>query len=113
VAHAGACSQGFGPSFLVELDRRSGSVVVDPAWWLTRYDYASDDSNPFKMPGYYHAMSYYGTLPGALYGALQREGERCSEYDFSSGKHYTDRVLQGIDCGGGWICMTYCMEAPQ
>jgi hypothetical protein len=64
------------------------------------------------MPGYYHAMSYYGDLPGALYGALAREGEACSEYDASSGKHYTDRMLQAIDCGGGWMCMTYCMEAP-
>jgi hypothetical protein len=108
VSHAQACSQGFGPEFLVELDGRSGSVVVDPAWWLTRYEYPSDDSNPFKMPGYYHAMSYYGDPPGALYGALQREGEACSQY--VDGLHYTDRKLQGIDCGGGWYCMTYCTQ---
>jgi hypothetical protein len=55
-------------------------------------------------------MSYYGDLPGALYGALQREGEACSQY--VGGKHYTDRKLQGIDCGGGRICMTCCMEPP-
>ncbi len=60
------------------------------------------------MPGYYHAMSYYGDLPGALYGALQREGEACSQY--IDGLHYTDRKLQGIDCGGGWVCMTYCTQ---
>jgi hypothetical protein len=110
VARAAACAQGFGREFLVELDHRRGTIVVDPAWWLTRYDYASDSSNPFKMPGYYHPMSYYGDLPGALYGARQRSGELCSQY--VGGKHYTDRVLQLIDCGGGWLCMTYCMEAP-
>ncbi len=32
-----------------------------------------------------------------------------SEYRWQA---YVDRVLQGIDCGGGWICMTYCMEPP-
>jgi hypothetical protein len=111
VSHAEACAQGFGPDFLVELDPKSGSIVVDPAWWLTRYAYAIDTFNPFKMPGYYHAMSYYGDPPGALYGALQREGEACSQY--IDGLHYTDRVLRGIDCGGGWVCMTYCTQKFQ
>jgi hypothetical protein len=110
VSHAMACAAGFGGQFLIKGDAQSKSVEVDPAWWLTRYVYPSNSENPFKMPGYYHAMSYYGDLPGALYGALARAGEACSQY--VGGKHYTDRVLQPIDCGGGWLCMTYCMEPP-
>ncbi len=106
VAHAVACSKGFGPEFLVELDLRSGSVVIDPVWWLTHYEYRDDAYNPFKLPGYYHPMSYYGALPGSVYGALERAGEACSEYE--NGKHYIDRSLVPIDCGGGWYCMTYC-----
>jgi hypothetical protein len=29
-------------------------------------------SNPFRQPGYYHPMSYYGTPPGSLYGDRAR-----------------------------------------
>lgn len=110
VAHALACAGGFGSQFLVGGNAKDSTVTVDPAWWLTRYEYATDTDNPFMMPGYYHAMSYYGDLPGSLYGAVQREGEACSQYIDS--KHMTDRQLIGIDCGGGWLCMTYCMEPP-
>jgi len=107
VSRAAACARGFGPEFLVELDHFSGGIVIDPVWWLTRYTYSNDSDNPFKAPGYYHPMSYYGDLPGAAYGSLQRAGEACSEY--LDGKHYTDRTLNPIDCGGGWYCMAYCM----
>ncbi len=107
VKNALACAGGFGSQFLVSGDPKKGTVTVDPAWWLTHYEYVSDESNPFMMPGYYHAMSYYGTLPGSVYGAVERAGERCSQY--SAGKHYTDRKLVPIDCGGGWKCMSYCM----
>ena len=110
VRHAWTCAGGFGPEFLVDRDARRSLVEVDPVWWLTRYTFPSQDSNPFMAPGYYHAMSYYGDLPGAAYGALQRAGEPCSEY--LDGKHYTDRKLVPIDCGGGWLCMTYCMLPP-
>jgi hypothetical protein len=110
VSHAMACAGGFGSQFLVSGSPKNSSVTVDPVWWLTRYEFATDSDNPFMSPGYYHGMSYYGALPGSLYGAVQREGEACSEY--LDGKHYTDRRLVGIDCGGGWICMTYCMLPP-
>jgi hypothetical protein len=112
VAHALACAGGFGSQFLIGGNVKNSTVTVDPAWWLTRYEYETDAANPFMMPGYYHAMSYYGDLPGSFYGAVQREGESCSQYDASSAKHYTDRKLVGIDCGGGWVCMTYCMVPP-
>ena len=109
---AAECAAGFGPAFIVDLDPRRSLVEVDPAWWLTTYDFPDDSSNPFKLPGYYHAMSYYGSLPGALYGTIQRAGEACSQWSETAGKHYTDRVLVPIDCGSGWMCMTYCMASP-
>jgi hypothetical protein len=112
--HAATCAAGFGDQFLVELDFQRGRIEVDPAWWLTHYEYEDDKDNPFKQPGFYHPMSYYGSPPGSLYGAIERNGERCSQYHAPSGKHYTDRFLQLIDCtdGDGWYCMTYCMEGP-
>jgi hypothetical protein len=112
VRHAALCAGGFGPKFLVERDAERGRIEVDPAWWLTHYEYATDSENPFKQPGYYHPMSYWGDPPGSLYAAVERAGERCSQW--VNGKHYTDRVLQLIDCtdGDGWYCMTYCMEGP-
>ena len=114
VRDAVACSGGFGPQFLVERDGNRGRVEIDPAWWLTHYEYANDAENPFRQPGFYHPMSYYGDPPGSLYAAIERVGERCSQYHGPSGKHYTDRILQLIDCtdGDGWYCMTYCMEGP-
>jgi hypothetical protein len=102
-------ARGFGSQFLVSVDADASSVTVDPAWWLTTYEFgASAASNPFMTPGYYHAMSYYGDVPGALYGALQRAGEACSKYDAVTRTHYV-AGLKAIDCGGGWICMSYCM----
>ena len=58
VRHAAICARGFGNRFLVELDFQRARIEVDPAWWLTHYEYATDDQNPFKQPGYYHPMSY-------------------------------------------------------
>jgi hypothetical protein len=112
VKQASACAAGFGPGFVVSQDARRSRVEVDPAWWLTTYEFSDDTSNPFMMPGYYHPMSYYGPLPGALYGAPQRAGEACSQWVPAAGKHYTDRRLVPIDCGGGWYCMTYCTVPP-
>lgn len=109
VKHALACAGGFGSQFLISGDAETSSVLVDPAWWNTTWEFADDASNPFMTPGYYHGMSYYGTKPGALYGAVQRAGEVCSKWSEIAGKHYLDRKLVEIDCGGGWYCMSYCM----
>jgi hypothetical protein len=108
VLQAQLCGAGFSNQFIVWSDPFSSTVIVDPAWWLTTYEFESDQSNPFVSPGYYHPMSYYGTLPGSLYGALQREGEACSRWSEIAGKHFTDSTLTAIDCGGGWKCMCYC-----
>ena len=106
--HAIACAAAFGAAFIVGRDARMSEVVVDPVWWLTDYEYPDDSNNPFKTRGYYHAMSYYGSIPGALYAAVQRAGERCSKWGEINKKHYHDRKLVAIDCGGGWYCMSYC-----
>ncbi|MEX2125372.1 MAG: hypothetical protein WD795_15875 [Woeseia sp.] len=110
VFQAMLCGAGFSNQFIVWTDPFSSSVVVDPAWWLTTYEYGSDrdPENPFKAPGYYHPMSYYGDPPGSMYAAIQREGEACSRWSETAQKHYTDRTLQALDCGGGWECACYC-----
>ena len=106
-----ACASGFGQDFLIKgapEGPNGPTVLVDPIWWLTHYDFQSDSDNPFKTPGYYHGMSYYGAPPGSLYGAIEREGEACSKWTETNAKQYTDRKLVGLDCGGGWYCATYC-----
>jgi len=112
VRQAAACTAGFGPAFLVDTEPRRSRVEVDPAWWLTTYEFPDDLSNPFKQPGYYHPMSYYGDPPGAVYGAIQRAGEQCSRWDPYTTMHTIDAVLTPVDCGGGWLCMTYCTIPP-
>jgi hypothetical protein len=47
-------------------------------------------------------------ITGAVYGAIQRAGEKCSQWDPYTGLHTIDRELVPVDCGGGWFCMTYC-----
>lgn len=40
--HAATCAAGFGDQFLVEVDFQRGRIEVDPAWWLTHYEYEDD-----------------------------------------------------------------------
>jgi hypothetical protein len=110
VLHAMLCGAGFSNQFIVWTDPFSSSVIVDPIWWLTDYDF-EQESNPFSNPstGYKHPMSYYGDdVPGALYAEIERAGETCTKWGETNQKHYFDRTLVPIDCGGGWYCMTYC-----
>lgn len=108
VAQAKLCGAGFSDQFIVWTDPTSSSVIVDPLWWTTPDGY-EDEENPFMSHGAYsHPMSYYGELPGALYGSLARAGESCSKWSETAQKHYHDRKLAPIDCGGGWACMTIC-----
>jgi len=109
VLHASLCGAGYSDQFIVWLDPLSSSVIVDPVWWLTDYEYEED--NPFLSPiaGYKHPMSYFGDdVPGELYGSLERAGETCTKWSEINQKHFFDRKLIPIDCGGGWFCMTYC-----
>jgi hypothetical protein len=111
VFQAMLCGAGFSNQFIVWTDPFSSTVIVDPAWWLTAYEDGSDGKKQFTNPsaGYKHPMSYYGDdVPGAMYGALERAGESCTRWSETAGKHYTDRTLVPLDCGGGWYCATYC-----
>jgi hypothetical protein len=112
VFQAMLCGAGFSDQFIVWTDPFSSSVIVDPAWWLTTYEYGSDTENVFTNPsaGYKHPMSYYGDdVPGALYASLEREGETCTRWSETAGKHYTDSTLVPIQCGSdGWYCVTMC-----
>ncbi|HMJ14407.1 MAG TPA: hypothetical protein VK524_23485 [Polyangiaceae bacterium] len=104
VAHAKMCSAGFGSRFFVDGNIETGKVIVDPVWWLDDSDFPPD-ANPFLSPGYYHAMSFYGAVPGSVYGAVHRAGEYCSKY--YAGYHYKLR-LKPLYCAPDWICMTEC-----
>lgn len=104
VAQAYQCSAGSGSQWWISGDFSKGYVTTDPVWWLTNDDYPPA-SNPFLTPGYFHAMSYYGALPGAVYGSLHRAGEACSMY--YGGYHYKVK-LQPVYCSADWICMTQC-----
>jgi hypothetical protein len=116
VRRAEACAGGFGAQFIAATDPERSLVEVDPAWWLTTYEYGNeepdDPCNPFTNGEYAHGLCR-GLLinqsnPGALYGSLERAGEKCC---FWNGEEQRVEVglLQPIDCGGGFLCMTYCM----
>lgn len=105
VNHALACAAGTGSQFLVKANHETGEILTDPVWWLDDTDYPSDAANPFLFPGYYHAMSFYGSVPGSVYGAVNRENEYCSKY--YNGYHYKLR-LRAVYCAADWICMTEC-----
>jgi hypothetical protein len=104
VRDAVRCASGFGEPFVVSADEGAGTVLVDPVWWLDETDFPPEQ-NPFLYPGYYHTMSYYGAVPGAIYGAVQRIGEYCSKY--YAGYHYKLR-LRPLYCAPDWICMSEC-----
>jgi hypothetical protein len=107
VVVATACAGGFGPTFLVESDIRRGRIEVDPVWWLTRYTYRGNITPPNEW-----CSNFTGdpTVPYKAYGTLEQAGQQCCEW--LDGKAYLDRVFVPIDCGGGWMCMTYCMLPP-
>jgi len=87
---AAACSGGL-PGFF--LGQQNGLALGDPRWWLstTSYDPSSD---PFMQNGYYHPMSYYGDLPGDIYGHRNRVGEACSRW----GGYYHYQAVLKLDC---------------
>jgi hypothetical protein len=104
VRDAVRCAGGFGEPFIVSTDEGAGTVLVDPVWWLDDSDFPPDN-NPFRTPGYFHTMSYYGAPPGAVYGAVQRIGEYCSKY--YAGAHYK-LTLKPVYCAPDWLCVAEC-----
>lgn len=100
------CVGGF-PGTWIEGSGNKG--IIDPVYWLLGIDFIN--TNPFMSPGYYHPMSYYGALPGSLYGHRHREGEFCSRY---VGNMHFLLTLQ-LDCIDPTVaasCVTRCDEAP-
>lgn len=109
-ASAVKCAGGFA-GFVLGHD---GDVVLtDPTAWLIDTVYMSASYDPYMRPGYYHPMSYYGTLPGALFGNANRyrpcpgcAPEFCSYY--AGGHIKTPLQLDCLDPNDWATCTSYC-----
>lgn len=66
---AAVCASAF-PGFV--LTGEGNTVLTDPIAWLLDTTYKSKASDPFLRATYYHPMSYYGPLPGVLFGDYSR-----------------------------------------
>ena len=113
VTEAVICAGGFGQGFVVHRDPGRRLVEVDPAWWLTTYEYPSsggggaDECNPFRGVGEY-LHGFCENDQATLYGSIERAGEQCCFWSEEAQKVYVDGTFVPVDCGGGWFCMTYC-----
>jgi len=110
---ANICASAF-PGFFV---KGEGNIVVtDPTAWLLDNTYAAATSDPFLRPGYYHPMSYYGPLPGALFAEWSRyqpcgpnvscSPEICSYYAGSHIKTFLQPDC--LDKADPDTCVGYC-----
>jgi hypothetical protein len=77
------CAAAF-PGFVT--DSTDNLMIVDPPAWLLDTTYQVSTSDPYLRATYYHPMSYYGTLPGAQFGAYARQ-QPCG-----------DPAATGVDC---------------
>ncbi|RYZ09136.1 MAG: hypothetical protein EOO73_05060 [Myxococcales bacterium] len=66
---AAICASAF-PGFV--LSGEGNTVLTDPIAWLLDTTYKSKAADPFLRATYYHPMSYYGPLPGVLFGDYSR-----------------------------------------
>jgi hypothetical protein len=107
------CGNAFGYPFLKSNDPKGGQVQVDPVYWEEPGIYP-DYANPFLLEeDYFHGMSFWGYLPGAVYGATARKNEPCSVWTGAS--HYVT-TLKDVYCTTSattgtkppWVCMTQC-----
>ncbi|HVY32363.1 MAG TPA: hypothetical protein VHB79_37760 [Polyangiaceae bacterium] len=107
------CAAAF-PGFLQSVD--GNSVITDPTAWLSEAVYMSSTSDPYLRLGYYHPMSYYGPLPGALFGEYARfepcgplvscSPEICSYYAGSHIKTFLQKDC--LDPADITTCVSYC-----
>jgi hypothetical protein len=67
---AAVCADAF-PGFFIGIKGQE-EVVTDPIAWLLDTTYKTKAQNPYLRPLYYHPMSYYGPLPGMLFGDYAR-----------------------------------------
>jgi hypothetical protein len=103
---AAACAGGF-PGFVLGADGEL--VLTDPPYWELDTDYPDPaGEDPFMQGGYYHPMSFSGSIPGDIFGHFNRVGEPCSYY--SSGYHFTTWMKDSCveDEWGGTVCVGMC-----
>jgi hypothetical protein len=109
---AALCAGGL-PGLLVSND--DGSVTTDPPAWNDPTDF-TPNPDPYQPP-YYHPMSFYGPLPGALFGAVERalEGpeemsptEQCSVY--VSGQHQLGTLIKNCRLRADGVTQYACVS---
>lgn len=110
---AQVCAAAF-PGFVTSVDGES--VITDPTSWLVDTVYGAPTSDPYLRPGYYHPMSYYGPLPGAIFGEFARyqpcgplvscSPELCSYYAGSHIKAFLQKDC--LDDADPDTCVSYC-----
>lgn len=111
---AALCASAF-PGFVIGTSGAEG-VLTDPTAWLTDATYKTSTDDPYLRPTYYHPMSYYGGVPGVVFGDPNRAEpcgpnsgclpELCSYY---AGSHIKTRMQ--MDCvieGDADTCASYC-----
>lgn len=100
------CVEGL-PGFALGVDDDRGLFLGDPVWWLMS-DVYSPTENPFLRAGYYHPMSYYGPLPGDVFGHHNRRGEKCSKWAGGTA-HYQLTLLEDcLDPALPSTCLSLC-----
>ncbi|MDF3066850.1 MAG: hypothetical protein K0R38_2451 [Polyangiaceae bacterium] len=108
------CAAAF-PGFVIGPSGEQG-VLTDPIAWLTDATYKTSAEDPYLRATYYHPMSYYGGVPGVVFGDPNRAEpcgpnttclpELCSYY---AGSHIKTRMQ--MDCvipGDVDTCASYC-----
>jgi hypothetical protein len=123
VACARECA-GLWEGFLV--GRFGKYLVGDPYYWLDPTDYGGFDAvhDPYnRANGYYHPMSFAGTLPGEIYGDYARAAfadskavdatgaaELCTMWDGSN--HVMARLIQDTLLGDPSTYLSHCELFP-
>jgi hypothetical protein len=98
------CSAGFSGLWI---KGEGKTAIIDPTYWWITLNFPG--TNPFMAPGYYHPMSYYGTIPGALYGHRNRKGEACSRFVLDA-HILLSLQLDCLDPNVPSTCVTVCAE---
>jgi hypothetical protein len=111
VSCAAQCAAGL-PGFYV--GTQDGLVIGDPLWWLDP-NYYAPGANPYMVADYWHPMSFYRELPGAIFAHRNRRGEACSYWN---GAYHMIGELRpycivGSDYPDGASCVsTICEDTP-
>ncbi len=103
---AALCAGGL-PGLVISQD--GDSLTTDPPPWNDPTNF-QPNPDPYQ-PSYYHMMSFYGPLPGALFGAAARAdgGDECSVY--VSGQHQLGNLVRNCRLhadGTQYACVSIC-----